>query len=134
MKATYKVAVDVYEMVEKVSKAFPTKFGHIKMADLSLVFKNSVKSSFKVKARVLNNMFNTLTGKKILIEFWEQGWETATESQKALLVYQALYHISWNDKKETYALRKYDITGYYELFKDWGLSYERADDALKTLV
>lgn len=134
MKATYKIAVDVYAMVEKVSKAFPTKFGHIKQADLCLVYRNSVKSSYKVKTRILNNMFRALTDKKIIVEIWEQAWETATESQKALLVYQALYHISWNEKKADYAIRKYDLTGYYEMFKEWGLSYEGADEALKSLV
>lgn len=134
MKTRYEEASnDIQQTVDNMINTFPDKFIHINRQDLKLVTKDASTSSWKARTRIMNGLYRMLTGKKIVVEFSKPDWETATEAQKAIIVYRELLKVGYDDKKKKdYFLRKYDVQDFFEILEKLGLSYEKADEFFGT--
>jgi hypothetical protein len=118
---------EVEEMVTKLMNTFADRMIHIKRNDLYLCFKDSPKSAYKAKTRLLNGFYRGLTQKKIVIEIWKQGWELDKPAVRALTLYRELYKIDLNDKTKDYKLVKYDLQDFTKILEKVGLHNETVD-------
>lgn len=136
-KTKYTAAsAEVEEMVNKVMNSFPDRFIHIKRNDLYFCFKDSPKSAYKAKTRLLNGLFRGLTQKKILIEIHKQEWELLKNypAQQALLIYRELYKIDLNETTKDYKLIRFDLQDFTKILEKVGLHGETVDQFFGKIV
>jgi hypothetical protein len=127
---------EIGQVVDKLFNSFPDRLIHIKRSDVLLVEKDSPKSTYKAKTRLLNGFYRMLTAKKIIIEVWKQEWELLRDhpAEKALLLYRELYKIDINDKTKDYKLMKFDLTDFKKLVEKTGLNGETTDQFFAKVI
>lgn len=125
---------EVEEMVTKLMNNFPDRMIHIKRNDIYLCFKDSPKSAYKAKTRLLNGFYRGLTQKKIVIELWKQGWELDKPSTRALTLYRELYKIDLNETTKDYKLVRFDLQDFTKILEKVGLHGETADQFFSKIL
>ena len=60
------------DLVSKIMQTWFDRFSHVTRTDILLVVKDSPKSTYKAKTRLLNGFYRMLTKKKIIIEIHKQ--------------------------------------------------------------
>ena len=69
-KTKYETAsVEHEELVSKIMSVWPDRFIHINRNDILLVVKDSPKSGYAAKTKLLNGFYRMLTKKKISLRF-----------------------------------------------------------------
>lgn len=128
------VSTDVEEMVTKLMNSFADRFIHIKRQDLYLCFKDSAKSSYKARTRLLNGFYRGLTQKKIVIEIHKQEWELSKPAEKALLLYRELYKIDLRESTKDYKLTRFDLNDFKKILEKVGLHMENVDQFFSKIL
>lgn len=116
----------VESLVTKVMETFPDRFAHVNRNDILLVMKDSPKSGYKARTRLLNGFYRMLTKKKIIIELWKQGWELDKPVDRALVLYREMYRIDLRETTGEYKLIKPDLTDFTKILEKVGLHGETA--------
>jgi len=118
------------ELVSKIMQVFPDRFAHIQRADILLVAKDSPKSSYKARTRLLNGFYRMLTKKKIIIELHKQAWELDKPVDRALTVYRELYSLDLRESNGEYKINKPDLNDFTKILDKTGLHGETAEQFL----
>jgi c-di-GMP-related signal transduction protein len=127
-KTKYEPAgASVEEMVTKIMSTWFDRFSHVTRTDILLVMKDSPKSAYAAKTKILNGFYRMLTKKKIVIEIWKQGWELDKPAERLLTLYRELYRVDLNKKKDDYKLTKPDLTDFTKILEKVGLHKETVD-------
>lgn len=128
----YEVAdTSVHQMLAQVVSTHPDKFIHVNPDDVHAVFKDSLKSSWRARIRIVSGYLSTLTNKKFVLEVHKADWDSSTTEERALVVFHELMHIVFDEEKNKYKLRKHDVQDFYEVLKKFGLDKENINEVLK---
>lgn len=123
-----KAGHDVENLVTKIMTAWPDRFQHVGRNDILLVLKDSPKSSYKARTRLLNGFYRILTEKKIIIEVHKQGWELDKPVDRALTIYRELFRIDLRETTNDYRLIKPDLSDFTKILEKTGLHGETAEE------
>lgn len=118
---------DAEALVSKVMEVWPDRFAHITRTEILLVMKDSPKSTYKARTRLLNGFYRMLTKKKIIIELWKQGWDLDKSVDRALTIYRELWRIDRRESNNEYKLIKPDLTDFTKILEKTGLHGETAE-------
>lgn len=118
----------VEELVTKLMNTWPDRFAHIGRTDILLVMKDSPKSTYKAKTRLLNGFYRMLTKKKIIMEIHKQSWELDKPADRALTLYRELYRVDLRETTKDYKLTKPDLTDFTKILEKTGLHGETAEE------
>ena len=118
----------VEELVTKIMQVWPDRFVHINRADILLVMKDSPKSSYKAKTKLLNGFYRMLTKKKIIIELHKQAWELDKPVDRALTLYRELFRIDGRETTKDYKLVRPDLSDFTKILEKTGLHGETAEE------
>lgn len=118
----------VEELVTKIMNTWPDRFAHIGRTDILLVMKDSPKSTYKAKTRLLNGFYRMLTKKKIIMEIHKQSWELDKPADRALTLYRELYRVDLRETTKDYKLTKPDLTDFTKILEKTGLHGETAEE------
>jgi predicted metallopeptidase len=121
----------VRQMLERVINSFPQRFIHVNPEHVHIVFKDSEKSKWKARVRLVKGLYQTLTNKPIAMEVWKADWLNSNEAQRAAVMYHELTHIAFDEEKGSYKLRHHDVEDFFDVVKEFGLSYESAEAFFK---
>ncbi len=134
-KTKYVDAVPSAEsLVTKVMEVWPDRFAHINRTDILLVMKDSPKSTYKARTRLLNGFYRMLTKKKIIIELWKQGWDLDKPVDRALTIYRELWRIDTRESSNEYKLVKPDLTDFTKILEKTGLHGETAEQFFTKVI
>jgi hypothetical protein len=125
---------EVDDLVTKIMQVWPDRFAHINRTDLLLVMKDSAKSTYKARTRLVKGADRLLTKKKILIEIWKQGWDTDKPVDRALTLYRELYRVDLHETTKDYKLVKPDLTDFSKILEKTGLHGETTSDFLSKVI
>lgn len=136
MKARYEDASqELISVVDKLQNTFADRFIHISRKDLLLVFLNAPKSSWKIRTRLLNGLYQKLTGKKIVIEVHKQEFELQKPVERFTMLYRELYRIDLKETdKSNYKLVKPDVHDFKAILSKMGLNMETADQFFSKIL
>ena len=118
----------VEELVSKIMNTWPDRFAHINRTEILLVMKDSIKSTYKAKTRLLNGFYRMLTKKKIIIEIHKQSWELDKAPERALTLYRELYRVDLRETTKDYKLTRPDLTDFTKILEKVGLHGETAEE------
>jgi Putative phage metallopeptidase len=135
MKTKYVDALPGMEsLVTQIMEAWPDRFAHINRTDILLVMKDSAKSAYKARTRLLNGFYRMLTKKKIIIELHKQAWELDKPVDHALTLYRELYRIDVHPSSNDYKLTRPDLTDFTKILEKTGLHGETAEAFFNKVV
>lgn len=117
----------VESLVTKIMEVWPDRFAHINRTEILLVMKDSPKSAYRARTRLLNGFYRMLTKKKIIIELWKQGWDLDKPVDRALSVYRELWRIDTRETNHEYKLVKPDLSDFTKILEKTGLHGETAE-------
>lgn len=124
----------VEDLVTKIMQVWPDRFSHINRTDLLLVMKDSAKSSYKARTRLLNSYNRLITKKKILIEVHKQSFDLDKPVDRALTIYRELYKVDIHEKTKDYKLVKPDLADFTKILEKTGLHGETASDFFHKVI
>jgi hypothetical protein len=134
-KTKYVEAVPGVEtLVTKIMETWPDRFAHIGRTDILLVMKDSPKSTYKARTRLLNGFYRMLTKKKIIIELWKQGWDLDKSVDRALTIYRELWRVDLRETTGEYKLIRPDLTDFTKILEKTGLHGETAEEFFNKVV
>ena len=134
-KTKYVEAVPGAEsLVTKIMEVWPDRFAHINRSDILLVMKDSPKSTYKAKTRLLNGFYRMMTKKKIVIELWKQGWELDKPVDRALALYRELFRIDLRESNHEDKLVRPDLTDFTKILEKVGLHGDTAEEFFNKVV
>jgi len=125
---------DAESLVSKVMEVWPDRFAHINRTEILLVMKDSAKSTYRARTRLLNGFYRMLTKKKIIIELWKQGWDLDKPVDRALTVYRELWRIDTRETTHDYKLVKPDLTDFTKILEKTGLHGETAEQFFNKVI
>jgi len=129
MKTKYvEASPAVEELVTKIINTWPDRFAHVTRTDILLVMKDSPKSTYKAKTRLLNGFYRMLTKKKIIMEIHKQSWELDKPADRALTLYRELYRVDLRETTKDYKLTKPDLTDFTKILEKVGLHGETSEE------
>ena len=129
MKTKYvEASPAVEELVTKIINTWPDRFAHVTRTDILLVMKDSPKSTYKAKTRLLNGFYRMLTKKKIIMEIHKQSWELDKPADRALTLYRELYRVDLRETTKDYKLTRPDLTDFTKILEKVGLHGETAEE------
>jgi hypothetical protein len=135
MKTKYVEALPgVESMVTKIMEVWPDRFAHVNRNDILLVMKDSPKSSYKAKTKLLNGFYRMLTKKKIIIELWKQGWELDKPVDRSLTIYRELFRIDLRETTGDYKLTRPDLSDFTKILERTGLHGETASEFFNKVI
>jgi hypothetical protein len=135
MKTKYTEAThDVESLVTRIMETWPDRFVHINRTDILLVMKDSAKSAYKARTRLLNGFYRMLTKKKIIIELHKQGWELDKPVDHALVLYRELYRIDVRQSTNEYKITRPDLNDFTKILEKTGLHGETAEAFFNKVV
>ncbi|MGH7974931.1 MAG: putative metallopeptidase [bacterium] len=120
--------------VNKIMEVWPDRFAHIQRNDILLVMKDSAKSTYKARTRLLNGFYRMLTKKKIIIEVHKQSWELDKAADRALTLYRELFRVDLREATNDYKLVKPDLTDFTKILEKTGLHGETAEDFFSKVI
>lgn len=124
----------VEDLVTKIMQVWPDRFAHINRTDILLVMKDSVKSTYKARTRLLNGFYRMLTKKKIIIEVHKQSWDLDKSAERALTLYRELFRIDTRESTNDYKLMKPDLTDFSKILEKTGLHGETTADFFNKVI
>ena len=124
----------VEELVTKIMQTWPDRFLHVTRTDILLVMKDSPKSAYKAKTRLLNGFYRMLTKKKIIIEVHKQSWELDKPADRALTLYRELYRVDLRETTKDYKLVKPDLTDFTKILEKVGLHGETVETFFEKVI
>ncbi len=125
---------NVEELVTKIMSTWPDRFAHITRTDILLVMKDSPKSTYKARTRLLNGFYRMLTKKKIIIEVHKQSWELDKPVDRALTIYRELFRVDLREATNDYKLVKPDLLDFTKILEKTGLHGETAEEFLGKVI
>lgn len=134
-KTKYTDATPVMEdLVSKIMQTWFDRFSHVTRTDILLIVKDSPKSTYKARTRLLNGFYRMLTKKKIIIELHKQAWELDKPVDRALTLYRELYRIDKRDTTNDYKLTKPDLSDFTKILEKVGLHGETAEEFFNKVI
>ena len=121
-------------LVTKIMETWFDRFSHVVRNDILLIMKDSPKSSYKARTRLLNGFYRMLTKKKIIIEIHKQAWETDKPVDRALTLYRELYRIDLRETTKDYKLTRPDLSDFTKILEKVGLHGETAEQFLSKVL
>lgn len=125
---------NVEELVTKIMTVWPDRFQHITRTDILLVMKDSPKSTYKARTRLLNGFYRMLTKKKIIIELHKQGFDLDKPVDRALTLYRELFRVDLRETTNEYKLVKPDLSDFTKILEKTGLHGETAEEFLGKVI
>jgi hypothetical protein len=122
------------DLVSKIMQTWFDRFSHITRTDILLVVKDSPKSSYKAKTRLLNGFYRMLTKKKIIIEIHKGAWDQDKPVDRALMLYRELYRIDTRETTNDYKLIKPDLSDFTKILEKTGLHGETAQEFFNKVI
>jgi Putative phage metallopeptidase len=124
----------VEDLVTKIMQVWPDRFAHINRTDILLVMKDSAKSTYKARTRLLNGFYRMLTKKKIIIEVHKQSWDQDKQVDRALTLYRELFRVDLRETTKDYKLVKPDLSDFTKILEKTGLHGETAEDFFSKVI
>jgi hypothetical protein len=124
----------VEDLVTKIMQVWPDRFAHVNRTDILLVMKDSAKSTYKARTRLLNGFYRMLTKKKIIIEVHKQSFELDRPVDRALTLYRELFRVDLRESTNDYKLIKPDLTDFTKILEKTGLHGETAEDFFSKVI
>lgn len=124
----------VEDLVTKLMQTWPDRFAHINRTDILLVLKDSAKSAYKARTRLLNGFNRLITKKKILIEVHKQSWDLDKPVDRALTLYRELFRVDLHETTKEYKLIKPDLADFTKILEKTGLHGETASDFFNKVI
>jgi hypothetical protein len=122
------------DLVSKIMQTWFDGFSHVTRTDILLVVKDSPKSTYKAKTRLLNGFYRMLTKKKIIIEIHKQAWELDKPVDRALMLYRELFRIGTRETTNDYKLMRPDLVDFTKILEKTGLRGETAEEFFSKVI
>ena len=122
------------DMVTKIMETWFDRFSHIVRTDILIVVKDSAKSPYKARTRLLNGFYRMLTKKKIIIELHKGSWDLDKPVDRALTLYRELFRIDLRESTKDYKLTRPDLTDFTKILDKVGLHKETAEEFFSKVI
>lgn len=122
------------DLVSKIMETWFDRFSHVTRSDILLVVKDSPKSGYKAKTRLLNGFYRMLTKKKIIIEVHKGAWDQDKPVDRALMIYRELFRIDTRETTSDYKLMRPDLSDFTKILEKTGLHGETAEEFFNKVI
>ncbi len=122
------------DLVSKIMQTWFDRFSHVTRNDILLVVKDSPKSTYKAKTRLLNGFYRMLTKKKIIIEIHKGSWDLDKPVDRALTLYRELFRIDTRESTNDYKLMRPDLSDFTKILEKTGLHGETAEEFFNKVI